>query len=69
MRECNKVNEDLNLNLMNRLCETFSYTEYNKAILSSSEETAMIENSENQGWLHFSRDTLTPTLDTELNNS
>ena len=64
IKECDEVNKKINLNLMNWLCEPFSYTEYNEAILRSGEETAMIENSENQGWFHFSCDTLTPTLET-----
>ena len=49
---------------MNRLYEPFNYTEYNEVILRSGEETATTENSENYGWFHFSRDTLTPTLET-----
>ena len=49
---------------MNRLRETFNYTEYNKAILHSGEETAMTDNSEKYGWLQFSCDTITPTLET-----
>ena len=49
---------------MNRLYEPFNYTEYNEAIISSGEETATTDNSENHGWFHFSRDTLTPTLET-----
>ena len=41
----------------------FNYNEFNEAILRSGEYTAMISNSENQGWSHFSRDTLTPALE------
>ena len=37
IKECNKVNGKMNLNVMNRLREPFSYTEYNKAILCSGE--------------------------------
>ena len=59
------VNEKINVNLRNRLRETFNYTKFNGAILRSGKETSMINNSENQGWLHFSRDTLTPTLEAQ----
>ena len=48
---------------MTKLQEPFSYTQYNKAILQSAEETAMMEIDVNHGWYHLSRDTLTPTLE------
>ena len=38
------------------------YTSYNAAILSSSEETALVAKGKCEGWYYHSRDTLTPTL-------
>ena len=43
--------------------EKKDYTEYNEAILSSAEETAMAVGSKYQGWYHHSQDTLPPILD------
>ena len=63
IKERDNVNENFNVNLRNRLREPFNYTKFNEAILCSGEETEMINNSENQGWFHFSLDTLTPTLE------
>ena len=60
IKEKDKVNKKFNINLRNRLQQPFIYTEFNKAILRSGEDTAMIDNIENQVWFHFSRDTLTP---------
>ena len=63
IKEKEEVNKKFNVNLRNRLQAPFNYTEFNDAILRSGEDTAMINNSENQGWFHFSRNTLTPTLE------
>ena len=63
IKEKEGVNKKFNANLRNRLKTTCNYTELNDAILRSGEETAMKKNSEDQGWYHFSRNTLTPTLE------
>ena len=63
IKEKDKVNKKSNVHLINRLQAPFNYTEFNDAILRSGEDTAMIDNSDNQGWFHFSRNTLTPTLE------
>ena len=63
IKEIDDVNENFNANLRNRLREPFNYTDFNDTIIRSGEDTAMIDNSENQGWLYFSRDTLTPALE------
>ena len=63
IKEKEEVNKKFNINLRNRLKTTCNYTKFNDAILCSGEETAMKKNSEDQGWYHFSRDTLTPTLE------
>ena len=63
IKEKDDVNKKFNVNLRNRLQEPFNYTEFNESILCSGEDTAMINNSKNQGWFHFSRNTLTPTLE------
>ena len=63
IKEKEEVNKKFNVNLRNRLKTTCNYTEFNDAILRSREETAMKKNSEDQGWYHFSRNTLTPTLE------
>ena len=65
IKERDDVNENFNVNLRNRLLEPFNYTKFNEAILHSGEDTSMIDNSENQWWFHFSRDTLTPTLESQ----
>ena len=43
--------------------KTHNYAEFNEAILTSGEETAMILRIKCQGWYHHSRDTLNPVLD------
>ena len=67
--DCKSINEEenfnkkFNVNLRNRLKIPCSYTEFNDAILLSGEETAMMKNSGDQVWYHFSRNTITPTLE------
>ena len=61
VKEKDKVNNKFNVNSRNRLQTPFNYTKFNDDILCSGEDTAMINNSENQGWFHFSRNTLVPT--------
>ena len=63
IKEKYDVNKKINVNLRNRIQEPLSYTDFNDEILRSGEDTEMIDNSENQGWSHFSRDTLTPALE------
>ena len=63
IKEEDEVNKKFNVNLRNRLKTQSNYTEFNDAILRSGEETAMMKNSEDQGWYHFSRNTLTPTFE------
>ena len=63
VKEKDNVNKKFNVNLRNRLQEPFNYTEFNDTILRSGEDTEMINNSDNQGWFHFSHNTLTPTLE------
>ena len=63
IKEKEEVNKKFNVNLRNRLKATSNYTEFNDAILRSGEETAMKKSNEDQGWYHFSRDTLSPTLE------
>ena len=63
IKEKEEVNKKFNVNLRNRLKTTCNYTELNDAILRSGEETATKKIKEDQGWYHFSRDTLTPTLE------
>ena len=63
IKEKDDVNKFFNVNIRNRLQEPFNYTEFNEAILRRGEDTAMINNRENQGWFHFSRNTLTPALE------
>ena len=63
MKEKDDVNKKINVNLINRLQEPFNYTEFNGAIIRSGEDTTIIDNSDNQGWFHFIRDTLTPALE------
>ena len=63
IKEKDRVNKKFNVNLGNRLQAPFNYTEFNDAILRSGEDTSMINNSENQGWFHFSRHNLAPTLE------
>ena len=65
VKEKDDVNKKINVNLRNRLQEPFNYTEFNEAILCSGEDTAIINNSDNQGWFHFSRNTLTPALEAQ----
>ena len=65
IKERDDVNENFNVELRKCLREPFNYTKFNDAILRSGEETAMINNSENQGWFHFSREILTPTLEAQ----
>ena len=62
LKEKDDVNLKINVNLRNRLQEPFNYTEFNESILRSGEDTAMIDNSENQGWFHFSRKPSHPPL-------
>ena len=59
-----ELNGKFNLILKMKLRGKHDYTEYNKSILSSAEETAMTVGSKCQGWYQHSRDTLTPSLDT-----
>ena len=63
IKDKDDVNRKFYVNLRNRLQEPFNYTEFNEAILHSGEDTAMINNSENQGWFHFIHNTLSPTLE------
>ena len=63
IKEKDEVNKKFNVNLRNRLQAHFNYTKFNDAILCSGEEKEMMNNSEDQGWYHFSRNTLTPTLE------
>ena len=63
VKEKEEVNKKFNVNLRNCLKTTSNYTDFNNAILQSREETAMKKSNEDQGWYHFSRDTLTPTLE------
>ena len=63
IKESEEVNENFNFKLKTKLQEPFNYTHYNEAILQSAEETAMMDNNVSQGWYHFSRYTLTPTLE------
>ena len=63
IKERDDINKKININLRNRLQEPFNYIDCNGAILRSGEDTAMINNSENQGWFNFSHDTLTPALE------
>ena len=42
--EKDDVNKKFNINLRNRLQESFDYTEFNEAIICSGEDTAMIDN-------------------------
>ena len=63
IKEKDDVNKKFNINLRNRLQEPFNYTEFNESILRSWEDTSMINDSKNQGWFHFSRNTLSPTLE------
>ena len=63
IKEKEQFNKKLNVNLRNRLKATSNYTEFNDAVLRSGEETATKKSNEDQGWYHFSRDTLTPTLE------
>ena len=63
IKEKEEVNKKFNVNLINRLKAISNYTEFNDAILRSGEETSMKKSNEDQGWYHFSRDNLTPTLE------
>ena len=63
IKEKDDVINKFNINLRNCPQEPFNYTEFNDAILRSGEGTYIINNSENQGWFHFSRNTLKPTLE------
>ena len=63
IKEGEEVNKTFNFKLMTKLQEPFNCTQYNEAILQSAEETAMMESDVIHGWHHFSRDTLTPTLE------
>ena len=63
IKEKEEVNKKFNINLRNRLKETSNYTDFNDAILRRREETAMKKSKEDQGCYHFSRNTLTPTLE------
>ena len=63
IKEKEEVNKKFNVNLRNQLKVTSNYTEFNAAILQSGEETETKKSNEDQGWYHFSRDTLTPTLE------
>ena len=63
IKDKEEVNKKFNVNLRNRLKATSNYTEFNDAIHRRGEETAMKKSNEEQGWYHFSRDTLTPTLE------
>ena len=42
--------------------ENMSYKHFNKAILSSAQQSAMKNNQSNTGWFHPSKSTLTPVL-------
>ena len=57
------INIKFNFILQKTLQDTNDYTNYNEAILSCAEQTAMIVKSKCQGWFHHSRDTLAPTLE------
>ena len=65
IKEKDYVNKTFNVNFKNRLQELFNYNYFNESILRSGKETSMINNSENQGWLHFSRNTLTTDIKTQ----
>ena len=41
IKECEEVNENFYFELMTKLQDPFSYTQYNEAILQSAEETAI----------------------------
>ena len=62
IKEKEEVNNKFNVNLRNRLKVTRNYTKFNDAILRSGEETATKKSNKDQGWYHFSRDTITPPL-------
>ena len=62
-KEKEDVNNKFNVNLRNRLKATSNYTKFNNAILQSKEETSTKKSNEDQNWYHFSRNTLTPTLE------
>ena len=47
IKEKDEVNKKFNVNLRNRLKAPCNYTEFNDAILSSGEDTAMMNNSDN----------------------
>ena len=63
IKEKDKVNKKFNVNLRNRLKAPCNYTEFIDSILRSGEDTAMMKNSEDQGWFHLSCNTLTHTLE------
>ena len=65
IKERDDVNKIFNVNLRNRPREPFNYTKFNEDIICSGEDIAMIYNSENQGWFHFSRETLTLALESQ----
>ena len=63
IKEKDEVDKKFNVNLINCLKIACNYTKFNDTILRSGEETYMMKNSEDQGWYHFNRNTLTPTLE------
>ena len=63
IKEKDGVNKKFIVNLRNRLQAPLNYKEFNDAILRSGEDTATVNNSENQGWFNFSRNTVKPTLE------
>ena len=63
IKEKEEGNKKFNVNLRNCLKTTSNYTNFNDAILRSREETSMKKSNKDQGWYHFSRYTLTPTLE------
>ena len=65
IKEKDNVNKNFNVHLRNRLQGPFNNNKFNESIIRSGEDTAMTNNSENQGWFHFSHDTLTPALEAQ----
>ena len=64
IQDCENTNQLFNINLKNMLKENMSYKLFNKAILSSAQQSATTNKQSNKVWFQHIKSTLTPALET-----
>ena len=62
IQDCENINQLFNINLQHMLKENMSYKLFNKAILSSSQQSAITNKQSNKRWFHHIKSNITPEL-------